>query len=290
MQQATSVPHPAEVCEVDAFTQEESESYAAVPSEHDLLGLYLREAARYPRLTAEQERDLSRAILENHDEQAATILTQSNLRLVVLVAKRYQAQGLTLLDLIQEGNIGLMKAVRRYDGRRGFRFSTYAVPWITQEITRAIWTMHGPMKIPARVIDAHRRERRAVQEAAANADSEAPALPAEESASPWSMHALTGDEAIQQINALPTSEDESPCHYAEQQELLRTILCALQEVSIRDQQIIVELFGLNNTTPLKLTEVATSHNLTAERVRQIKKSIFESIRRSPYAGQLASCY
>src|SRR5581483_4620795 len=120
--------------------------------EHDLIALYLRDIARYPRLSAEEERTLSFRIRERHDAEAERILTQSNLRLVVSVAKQYQAQGLSLLDLIQEGNIGLMKAVSRYDGGKGFRFSTYAVWWITQQITRAIWSTHGPLRIPSRVI------------------------------------------------------------------------------------------------------------------------------------------
>ncbi len=260
--------------------------------EHDLVGIYLRDAARYPRLTAEQERELSRRILEEQDEQAATILTQSNLRLVVRVAKGYQAQGLTLLDLIQEGNIGLMKAVRRYDGKKGFRFSTYAVWWITQQITRAIWTAHGPMKIPSRVIDEHRRTMRARRERAEGCGEAGTSQgsPQAEPASPWSITAVTGDEADERIASLAGSEDENPARQCENRELLGTIFMALQEASRRDQEILVQLFGLNDSTPLKLEQVATSHNLTSERVRQIKKKLFESVRKSPYAEELASSY
>jgi RNA polymerase primary sigma factor len=209
----------------------------------------------------------------------------------VRVARNYQAQGLSLLDLIQEGNIGLMKAVQRYDGRKGFRFSTYAVWWITQQVTRAIWSSHGPMRIPTRVIDKHRRtvrEQRAAQSQAA--------APAEEQTSqhepvaPWSIVTISGEEAAQRIDTLAANEDESPDRWAENRELLQTILSALQQVSHRDQQIVVDLFGLNDATPLKLEQVANSHNLTCERVRQIKKAVFESVRRSPYAEQLAAAY
>src|SRR5579872_2666179 len=147
------------------------------------IALYLKDAARYPRLTAAEERELSRRIREEHDTEAETIFIQSNLRLVISVAKEYQAQGLSLLDLIQEGNIGLMKAITRYDGRKGFRFSTYAVWWIRQQITRAIWSSHGPMKIPTRIIDEHRRvvreQRRAEEEAAHDAPAATGSAPTE---------------------------------------------------------------------------------------------------------------
>jgi RNA polymerase primary sigma factor len=261
--------------------------------ERDLVGMYLRDAARYPRLTAEQERDLSRRILEDHDEDAAAMLTQCNLRLVVRVAKGYQAQGLGLLDLIQEGNIGLMKAVRRYDGRKGFRFSTYAVWWISQQITRAIWSSHGPMKIPARIIDEHRRTMRAQRERLAAGDAgacDAAAADIPEPASPWSIVSVSSVEAVRRIDSMPADEAESPMQYAENRELLGTIFQALHDVSRRDQEIITELFGLNDTAPLRLEQVATSHHLTCERVRQIKKKIFESVRQSPVAEQLASSY
>jgi RNA polymerase primary sigma factor len=248
------------------------------------MSIYLHDAARFPRLTAVQERELSLRILGEHDPEAAETLTQSNLRLVVRIAKTYQAQGLSLLDLIQEGNIGLMKAVQRYDGRKGFRFSTYAGWWITQQITRAICAAHGPIRIPSRVIDEHRRAERAQRERPALADGQ-PSSP-----SPWSLTAVSGEEADQHIAALPGRDDESPARYAENRELLSTIFSALQTVSRRDQDILVQLYGLDDTTPLKLEQVATTHRLTAERVRQIKKKVLESIRTSRYAEQLASSY
>ena len=262
-------------------------------SEQDMVGLYLQEAARYPRLTAQEERDLSRRILVDGDVEAEQMLIQCNLRLVVSVAKKYQSQSHGLLDLIQEGNIGLMKAVKKYDGARGFRFSTYAVWWITQQITRAIWAGHGPLRIPTRVIDGHRRMLRNQREAALEAPSEATTAAVhhqEEQASPWSIATVSGEEADQHIEALSSSEDESPDRLAENQELLETLMAALQEVSTRDQQIISQLFGLEDHAPLKVEEVASSHRITCERVRQIKKAAFDTVRRSPYAEQLVSYY
>jgi RNA polymerase primary sigma factor len=217
-------------------------------------------------------------------------LINSNLRLVVSVAKDYQAQGLSLLDLIQEGNIGLMKAVTRYDGRKGFRFSTYAVWWIRQQITRAIWSSHGPLKVPTRVIDEHRRSMRERREQAQAHDDALPtALDAEhEESAPWNVIAIGGVEGEETLGALLGDDAESPVTQTENRELLQHILKALDAVSQRDQEIITQLFGLDDTTPIKLEQVASIHNLTCERVRQIKKAAFESVRRSPYATELAA--
>ena len=257
--------------------------------EQDLIALYLRDIARYPRLTADEERLLSSRILKQHDPSAERLLTQCNLRLVVSVAKQYQSRGLSLLDLIQEGNIGLMKAVARYDGSKGFRFSTYAVWWINQQITRAIWSTHGPMKIPARIIDEHRRARKDQQARAAAAEAEGSApVEQEELHAPWSIATVTGDAAAEMINQLPSGESETPDTAAENHELLSQILTALERVSHRDQQIISQLFGLGDSTPLKVEEVAEQHRITAERVRQIKKAAFQAIRQSPLAPQLAA--
>ncbi len=257
-----------------------------------LISTYLRDAARYPQLTAAEERELSRRIRENDDADAEERFIACNLRLVVSIAKEYQSTGLSLLDLIQEGNIGLMKAVKRYDGSRGFRFSTYAVWWIRQQITRAIWSSHGPLKIPTRLIDEHRRtlKNRQQQEEHDGAAGLTTARHSEHGASdpaPWSIVAVSGEEAELHLEALAATDAEGPARHAENRDVLETIYQALQSVSRRDQQIITELFGLGDTTPIKIEQVASRHSLTCERVRQIKKAAFESVRRSAYAEQLA---
>lgn len=253
--------------------------------DQNLISLYLQEAAHYSQLSAAEERELSRRILDENDVAAEKRLTECNLRLVVSVAKEYQAHGLSLLDLIQEGNIGLMKAVKRYDGRRGFRFSTYGVWWIRQQITRAIWSSHGPLRIPTRVIDEHRRHVRERREEEKNL--EASTASANEPA-PWSVVAVPEAEAEQHLESLPADEAYGPATYIDNKDLLGTIYKALQSVSRRDQQIIQELFGLDNTTPIKVEQVAERHHITCERVRQIKKAAFESVRRSTYAPELAT--
>jgi len=260
------------------------------PDDQDLVALYLREIARHPLLSAEEERELSRRIHEEFDAEAEQRFVESNLRLVVRVAKGYQSRGLSLLDLIQEGNLGLMKAVQRYDGSKGFRFSTYAVWWITQEITRAIESAHGPIRIPRRVIDEHRRDTRRRAQADTELDHQTSSAQQHEVVSPWAINTVTGEDAEQQIEALAVGDTESPQYYAEHRDLLETILRALQQVNRRDQQIITQLFGLNEGTPLKLEQVALNHQLTCERVRQIKKAVCASMRHSPFAEQLAIYY
>jgi len=225
-----------------------------------LISTYLRDAACYPKLTAAEERELSRRIREHADADAEERFIACNLRLVVSIAKEYQAAGLSLLDLIQEGNIGLMKAVKRYDGSRGFRFSTYAVWWIRQQITRAIWSSHGPLKIPTRLIDEHRRALKDQQQQ---------------------------EERDSAAGLTTARHGEHGASDAENHDVLETIYQALQSVSRRDQQIITELFGLGDITPIRIEQVASRHSLTCERVRQIKKAAFESVRRSAYAEQLA---
>ncbi len=257
-----------------------------------LISTYLRDATRYPQLTAAEECELSRRIREHADADAEERFIECNLRLVVSIAKEYQAAGLSLLDLIQEGNIGLMKAVKRYDGSRGFRFSTYAVWWIRQQITRAIWSSHGPLKIPTRLIDEHRRtlkdqQQQAERDSAAGLTTARQGEHGASDPAPWSIVAVSGEEAELHLDALAAAESEGPARYVENRDMLETIYQALQSVSRRDQQIITELFGLGDTTPVKIEQVASRHSLTCERVRQIKKAAFESVRRSAYAEQLA---
>src|SRR5579871_4534158 len=120
---------------------------------------YLHEISRLPRLTPEQEIQLGERIA-NGDEEALRIMVESNLRLVVSVAKRYRNEGLALLDLIQEGNIGLMRAARKFDYTRGYRFSTYAIWWIRQAVTRAIANQGQTIRVPVHVTESLSRQNR----------------------------------------------------------------------------------------------------------------------------------
>jgi RNA polymerase sigma factor (sigma-70 family) len=252
------------------------------------ISLYLNEAARYPRLGAAEEQELSRRIREEGDAEAETHLIQCNLRLVVSISKEYRSSGLSQIDLIQEGNIGLMKAAKRYDGRKGFRFSTYAVWWIRQQITRAIWSSYGPMRVPTRVIDGHRR---AVREQHGSDDAFADRCASGAiDAAPWSIKTVPHREVEQLLEGLPADETDSPATYVENRDLLYCILRALKPISARDLQIMIQLYGLDGGAPIQMEQVARLHSLTSERVRQIKKAAFDRVRGSRYAEQLAAAY
>src|SRR3954463_1119375 len=136
----------------------------------DALQLFLNEAARWPLLTAEEEVELAKAI-ERGDARAKERMINSNLRLVVSIAKRYQGHGLTLLDLIQEGIIGLIRAVEKFDWRKGYKFSTYATWWIRQAVQRGVGNKARAIRVPVHVLDRERRLARAEQELAAKLGS-----------------------------------------------------------------------------------------------------------------------
>src|SRR5579885_3682590 len=256
--------------------------------DRNIIRLYLRDIARFPRLTAEQERELSRRIREDNDPAAESWLIGCNLRLVVSVAKEYRAQGLPLLDLLQEGNVGLMKAAKRFDGRKGFRFSTYAVWWIRQQITRAIWSSHGPVRIPTRVIDGHRKAVREQRKAEDEHGEHSVAGGVD--AAPWSVTMVPHQEVGQLLEDLPADEADSPTAHVEQRDLLYSILHALKPISRRDLHIVIQLYGLDGGAPIQVEQVARLHSLSAERVRQIKKAAFDRVRGSRHAEQLASAY
>ena len=147
---AESAPDPTGF---DSHEEEPDLEVEASPGPtEDTVGLYLREISRVPLLTAAEEVSLAKA-LERGDERARRRLIESNLRLVVSIARRYSGRGLSFLDLIQEGNVGLMKAVERYDWRLGHRFSTYATWWIRQAVTRALADQGRTIRVPAQVVD-----------------------------------------------------------------------------------------------------------------------------------------
>jgi len=145
-------PEPADDAVVDEEEELELKLEASPGPTEDTVGMYLREISQVPLLTAAEEVSLAKA-LEHGDERARKRLIESNLRLVVSVARRYSGRGLSFLDLIQEGNLGLMKAVERYDWRLGHRFSTYATWWIRQSVTRALADQGRTIRVPAQVVD-----------------------------------------------------------------------------------------------------------------------------------------
>ena len=259
----------------------------------DSVRLYLREIARAPLLTAKEEVELAQRV-EAGDEAAVQRLIQSNLRLVVHVAKRYLNRGLPLMDLVQEGNFGLMRAVQKYDWRRGFRFSTYATWWIRQAITRAIADKARTIRLPVHVQDRVRNMNntweelsRQLQRAPTNSELAAAmgisiddlhrlldALP-----EPISIQKPVGEEGEEELagfvedrTALSTEET------AAERVMKADIMSILDELPPRDKEVLVLRYGLLDENPHTLEEVGRRMGLTRERVRQLEARALKKLR------------
>ena len=259
----------------------------------DAVKQYLKEIGMYPLLTAEQELQLAERISRG-DLRARQQLIEANLRLVVSVAKRYSSQGLPLLDMIQEGNIGLMRAAQKFDYRRGFRFSTYATWWIRQSISRAIAehsrTIHIPVHVVEFIYKIKRIARRIYQEQGIEALPEQIAaevgLPKERivellsvSEQPVSLDAPVADDeqyhladALEDTSMTPTVDEVS-------QKVLRdSIEQAMAILNPRERTIIEMRYGLQDGHYHTLDEVSVEFKLTRERIRQIEVKALRKLR------------
>jgi RNA polymerase primary sigma factor len=264
----------------------------------DTVGMYLREISRVPLLTAAEEVSLAKA-LERGDLRARRRLIESNLRLVVSIARRYSGRGLSFLDLIQEGNVGLMKAVERYDWRLGHRFSTYATWWIRQAVTRALADQGRTIRVPAQVVDTINRMARVERQLTQKHNR----LPTPEELAEEMGIKPTKVEELKRVSqepvslASPVGEDATELGEMiedERQRALGSDMAARQ----RDQQIsdlisqlpyrerlILELrYGLAGESPHTLEEVGRRFGVTRERVRQIET---RTLRRLAAAGENA---
>lgn len=267
----------------------------------DSVRLYLREIARAPLLTAQEEIELAKRV-EQGDEEAVQRLIRSNLRLVVHIAKRYLNRGMPLLDLIQEGNFGLMRAVQKYDWRRGFRFSTYATWWIRQAITRAIADKARTIRLPVHVQDRVRQMNHCWEELSRNL-KRAPtneelaqalditvddlqrllnALP-----EPMSIYRPVGEEGEEELEGFV--EDKlalSPEEVASERVMKADILSVLDTLQPREKEIIELRFGLRDQQPHTLDEVGRQLHLTRERVRQLEARALRKLREPEPASRL----
>jgi RNA polymerase primary sigma factor len=267
----------------------------------DSLRLYLRSIGRVELLTAEQEVSLARRI-ERGDMGAKEHMIEANLRLVVSIAKAYLGRGLTFLDLIQEGSMGLIRAVEKFDYRRGYKFSTYATWWIRQAVTRAIADKGRTIRIPVHMVEKLNKvvhvERQLVQElgrepTASEIASELHITVREVrdvwrmSQQPISLEKPVGDEDDSSLGDFvedPTAE--SPFELASEhlrRENLRRALAALPE---REREVIELRFGLTGERPLTLEEVGQTFNVTRERIRQIESHTLKKLEALPEAQRL----
>jgi RNA polymerase primary sigma factor len=259
----------------------------------DPVRMYLKEIGRVPLLKAEQEMDLAQRI-EAGEEEAKRQLVEANLRLVVSIAKRYVGRGMLFLDLIQEGNLGLMKAVEKFDYRKGFKFSTYATWWIRQAITRAIADQARTIRIPVHMVETinklSRIQRSLLQtlgrEPTPLEVAEKMDIPVERvieimkvAQEPVSLETPIGEEDDSHLGDFITDEEaESPEESASfilLREHLDGILGTLTE---REEKVLRLRFGLNDGRPRTLEEVGQEFGVTRERIRQIEAKALRKLR------------
>jgi len=298
-------------------------------STEDTVGLYLKEMSRVPLLSVEEEQSLAKRIeagqfakieldhsdepisierqgvlkaLINEAEQSWEHLVKANTRLVVSIAKKYIGRGVPFLDLIQEGNLGLMKAVEKFDYRRGFRFSTYATWWIRQSITRSIADLGRTIRIPVHMIDRIRElykvsyslEQKLGRKPFARELAEEMHIDVKKvqwmmrvSWLPLSLESPVGDEDDSELGMFVEDEDTpSPVEVTYQSMLSDKINEVLSTLSPREARIIRMRFGLDNGRVYTLEEVGKKFGLTRERIRQIEGKALRQLRHPHKARQL----
>ena len=251
----------------------------------DPVKTYLKEIGRVPLLSAEEEAALARAA-QAGDEDARRRLSEANLRLVVSVAKRYAGRGLPFLDLIQEGNLGLMKAAEKFEPDRGFKFSTYATWWIRQSITRAIADQARTIRIPVHMVETINRMRQATNQLVyQNGHEPTPEELAKAmdmsvervreiqrmAQEPASLESPVGEEEDSSLGDFVADENaEAPGKAADRAMVAQQINQALKSLTPREEKVIRLRFGLDDGRPRTLEEVGRDFGVTRERVRQIE--------------------
>ncbi len=270
--------------------------------ESDAVMTYLREIGRVPMITHEREIELAQRI-EMGDREAMKQFILANLRLVVSIAKRYVGRGLTLLDLIQEGNIGLIRAVQRYDWRRGHRFSTHATWWIRQAISRAVADKGRTIRLPVYVntaLNRIRRERQRLlqelgreptEEELAEATGLDPIRMLELQAAPGapvSLELPVGEDEEQELgDVLADTDSASPEDLATTQTLKDEVQRVLESVLTPRERLVLQLrFGLGNGQAHPLEQVGRELGITRERVRQIEAGALAKLRQPPVLERL----
>ena len=259
----------------------------------DPVRMYLKEIGRVPLLTFEQEMDLAKRY-ERNEMRAKKILIESNLRLVVSIAKKYIGRGMSLLDLIQEGNQGLIRAVEKYDWRKGFKFSTYATWWIRQAITRAIADQARTIRIPVHMVETINRfirsSRKLMQELGREPTPEEVATVMEVdvtkvheimrvSQEPTSLETPVGDEDDSHLgDFIQDTSAPSPYDATSRQLLKEHMEEVLNTLSDREKRVLILRFGLENGKPRTLEEVGREFNVTRERIRQIEAKALRKLR------------
>lgn len=273
------------------------ESLSSVNSD-DSVKIYLQQIGKIPLLSSEQELDLAKKIYENHDDFSKNLLVNANLRLVVSIAKKYIGRGLSFLDLIQEGNMGLMKAAGRFDYTKGYKFSTYATWWIQQSITRAIADKARIIRLPIHMIESLGKIRRAtidlttelghaptkqeiayrlgipvnkltsiIKSAQSTISMETPANSSSEESS------KIADFIVDEASVTPDSR-------VSQENLFDDIRKMLNQLSPKERDVLILRFGLDNNGAKKtLDEIGTQYGVSRERIRQIENRAIAKLKK-----------
>jgi len=258
----------------------------------DALQLFLNEMGKYKLLTADEEVELAKRI-ERGDKDAKDLMVNSNLRLVVSIAKKYQGHGLSLLDLIQEGIIGLIRAVEKFDWRKGFKFSTYATWWIRQAVQRGVANKAREIRIPVHIVDRERKIAKAERELAAKLGrapeeeevAKAAKLPLKQlrevrqaARAVTSLDRPIGEEGESSFGDLVAGDEPTPeetLYVSLDEDTLRRAVASLPD---REQEVVKMRYGLTGDTgPKSLEEIGQHLGLTRERVRQLEAEALERL-------------
>ena len=259
----------------------------------DPVRMYLKEIGKVPLLSAEEEIELAKR-MEEGDEQAKQKLAEANLRLVVSIAKRYVGRGMLFLDLIQEGNLGLIKAVEKFDYRKGYKFSTYATWWIRQAITRAIADQARTIRIPVHMVETINKlirvSRQLLQELGREPQPEEIAevmdIPVERvreilkiSQEPVSLETPIGEEEDSHLgDFIPDDNMPVPADAAAFTLLKEQLVEVLDTLTEREKKVLTLRFGLEDGRARTLEEVGKEFNVTRERIRQIEAKALRKLR------------
>ena len=263
----------------------------------DSVKIYLQQIGKIPLLSHEQELDLAKKIYEDHDEFSKNLLVNANLRLVVSIAKKYIGRGLSFLDLIQEGNMGLMKAAGRFDYTKGYKFSTYATWWIQQSITRAIADKARIIRLPIHMIESLGKIRRATidlttelghtptkQEIAYRLGVPVNKLSAivKSAQSTISMEtpASSSEDSSKIADFLVDEDSIAPDNRVSQENLFEDIRKMLNQLSPKERDVLILRYGLDNNGSQKtLDEIGSQYGVSRERIRQIENRAISKLKK-----------
>jgi RNA polymerase primary sigma factor len=294
--------------DMDGDTEKQALKYSKDAQAYDSIQIYLKEIGQYPLINAHDEKDLARRI-EKGDMEAKNLLARANLRLVVSIAKKYvgRSSDLTLLDLIQEGNLGLFKAVEKFDWTKGYKFSTYATWWIRQSITRALADQSRTIRIPVHMVETISKYKQVVRRLSQDLGRE-PLV--EEIATEMNLE-VEKIHIIEQINQetvsleQPIGDDDEKSTRGEfiaddkilrpDQDASRRILSdqikeVLDTLTPKERKILELRYGLNDGIQHTLEEVGAEFNVTRERIRQIEAKVHEKLRNNEKIARLKNYF